>query len=53
MTDKEYEEGATETNKDRKSDQLEEYSDKAPMTSAKINAGEPTAVQRNSNDHKI
>lgn len=53
MSDKEYEESAAGTNKDRKSDQLEEYSDKVPMTSAKINAGEPTAVQRDSNDQNI
>ena len=44
--DKEYEEGAAGTNKERKSDPLKEYSDKEPMTPAKINAGEPTAVKR-------
>ena len=53
MTDKEYEEGAAGTNKERKSDPLKEYSDKEAMTPAKINAGEPTAVKRNPNDQKI
>lgn len=54
MTDnREYEEGAAGTNKDRKSDPLKEYLDKEPMTPAKINAGEPTAVQRDSNDQQI
>jgi hypothetical protein len=53
MTDKEYEEGAAGTNKDRKSDPLKEYSDKEPMTPAKINAGEPTAVKRDQNDQNI
>jgi len=53
MTDKEYEEGTAGTNKDRKTDPLKEYSDKEPMTPAKINAGEPTAVKRNPNDQNI
>lgn len=53
MTDKEYEEGAAGTNKDRKTDPLKEYSDKEPMTPAKINAGEPTAVKRDPNDQNI
>lgn len=53
QNDKEYEEGAAGTNKDRKSDPLKEYSDKEPMTPAKINAGEPTAVQRDSGDQNI
>jgi len=51
--DKEYEEGAAGTNKNRKSDPLKEYSDKEPMTPAKINAGEPTAVKRDPNDQQI
>ena len=51
--DKEYEEGAAGTNKDRKSDPLKEYSDKEPMTPSKINAGEPTAVKRDPNDQQI
>jgi hypothetical protein len=53
MTDKEYEEGAAGTNKERKSDPLTEYSDKEPMTPAKLNEGEPTAVKRDSNDQNI
>jgi len=53
MTDKEYEEGAAGTNKERKSDPLTEYSDKEPMTPAKLNEGEPTAVKRNSSDQNI
>jgi hypothetical protein len=53
MTDKEYEEGAAGTNKERKSDPLTEYSDKEPMTPAKLNAGEPTAVKRDQNDQNI
>jgi hypothetical protein len=51
--DKEYEEGAAGTNKERKSDPLKEYSDKEPMTPAKINAGEPTAVKRDPSDQNI
>ena len=51
--DKEYEEGAAGTNRDRKSDPLKEYSDKEPMTPSKINAGEPTAVKRDPNDQHI
>jgi hypothetical protein len=50
---REYEEGAAGTNKNRKSDPLKEYEDKEPMTPAKINAGEPTAVSRDPNDQKI
>jgi len=53
MTDKEYEEGPAGTNKERKSDPLTEYSDKEPMTPAKLNEGEPTAVKRNSSDQNI
>ena len=52
-SDREYEEGAAGTNKNRKSDPLKEYEDKEPMTPAKINAGEPTAVSRDPNDQKI
>ena len=33
-------------NKERKSDSLNEYSDKEPMTPAKINTGEPMAVKK-------
>ncbi|HKR74049.1 MAG TPA: hypothetical protein VJR94_08050, partial [Candidatus Nitrosocosmicus sp.] len=32
---------------------LTEYRDKEPMTPAKINAGEPTAVKRDPSDQKI
>ncbi|HET7642881.1 hypothetical protein [Candidatus Nitrosocosmicus sp. SS] len=50
---KEYEEGVAGTNKERKSDPLNEYSDKEPMTPAKVNEGEPTAVKRDQEDQKI
>lgn len=53
QNDKEYEEGAAGTNKDRKSDPLKEYSDKEPMTPSKINTGEPTAVKRDPSDQNI
>ncbi|VFJ15150.1 hypothetical protein [Candidatus Nitrosocosmicus franklandus] len=53
MTDREYEEGAAGTNKNRNSDPLKEYSDKEPMTPAKLNEGEPTAVKRDSSDQNI
>ena len=53
LINKEYEEGAAGTNKNRQSDPLTEYSDKEPMTPAKINAGEPTAVKRDPNDQQI
>jgi hypothetical protein len=52
-TDKEYEEGVAGTNKQRQSDPLTEYSDKEPMTPAKLNTGEPTAVKRDPGDQKI
>ena len=52
-TDKEYEEGVAGTNKNRQSDPLTEYSDKEPMTPAKLNAGEPTAVKRDPSDQQI
>jgi hypothetical protein len=51
--DKEYEEGVAGTNKNRQSDPLTQYSDKEPMTPAKLNAGEPTAVKRDPNDQQI
>lgn len=50
---KEYEEGVAGTNKERKSDPLNEYSDKEPMTPAKVNEGEPTAVKRDQEDQRI
>lgn len=53
QNDREFEEGAAGTNKNRKSDPLKEYSDKEPMTPAKINAGEPTAVKRDPSDQNI
>ena len=52
-TDKEYEEGVAGTNKNRQSDPLTEYSDKEPMTPAKLNVGEPTAVKRDPSDQQI
>jgi hypothetical protein len=51
--DKQYEEGVAGTNKHRQSDPLTEFSDKEPMTPAKLNAGEPTAVKRDPSDQKI
>ena len=39
--------------KNRQSDPLTQYSDKEPMTPAKLNAGEPTAVKRDPNDQQI
>ena len=53
MTDKEYEEGVAGTNKNRESNSLTGYSDKEPMTPAKLNAGEPMAVKRDPGDQKI
>ncbi len=52
-TDKEDEEGTAGTNKNRKMDPLKEWEDKEPMTPAKINTGEPSAVKRDPNDQKI
>ena len=52
-TGKEYEEGVAGTNKQRQSDPLTEFSDKEPMTPAKLNAGEPTAVKRDPSDQQI
>jgi hypothetical protein len=52
-TEKGYEEGVAGTNKNRQSDPLTEYSDKEPMTPAKLNTGEPTAVKRDPSDQKI
>jgi hypothetical protein len=51
--DKEYEEGAAGTNKERKSDPLTEYSDKEPMTPARLRVEGPTAVKRDSSDQTI
>ncbi len=52
-TDKLYEEGVAGTNKNRQSDPLTQYSDKEPMTPAKLDTGEPTAVKRDPSDQKI
>lgn len=52
-TDREYEEGAAGTIKDRKHDPLKEYSEKEAMTPAKIKEHESTAVSRDPNDQKI
>lgn len=51
--DREFEEGAAGTIKDRKNDPLKEYSEKEAMTPAKIKEHEPTAVKRNPNDQTI
>src|SRR5687768_6056909 len=51
--EREFEEGAPGTQKNRKNDPLTEYSDKEAMTPAKIKEHEPTAVNRDPNDQKI
>jgi uncharacterized protein YjbJ (UPF0337 family) len=51
--DREYEEGIAGTNTERKSDPLTQYSDKEPMTPAKISEHEPTAVKRDPSDQQI
>jgi hypothetical protein len=51
--DRQYEEGVAGTNKNRQSDPLTQYSDKEPMTPAKLNTGEPTAVKRDPSDQQI
>lgn len=52
-SDREYEEGAAGTNKERKSDPLKEYEASEAMTPAKIKEHEPTAVKRDPDDQKI
>jgi hypothetical protein len=52
-SDKEYEEGVAGTNIHKKSDPLTEYSDKEPMTPAKLKVEEPTAVRRDPTDQTI
>jgi hypothetical protein len=52
-TDREYEEGVAGTNTNRKSDPLTEYSDKEPMTPARLRVEGPTAVRRDPNDQTI
>ena len=51
--DRNYEEGGPGTDLNRNDDPLREFRDKEPMTPAKINAGEPTAVKRDARDQKI
>ena len=51
--DRKFEEGGPGTDVNRKDDPLTEFRDKEPMTPAKINAGEPTAVKRDPSDQKI
>ncbi len=51
--DRMYEEGGPGTDTSRNDDPLAEYRDKEPMTPAKINTGEPTAVKRDHRDQKI
>jgi len=48
-----YEEGGPGTDVTRNDNPLTEYRDKEPMTPAKINAGEPTAVKRDPSDQTI
>lgn len=52
-TDREYEEGSAGTNTNRKSDPLTEYSDKEPMTPARLRVEGPTAVKRDPSDQTI
>ena len=51
--EREFEEGAPGTQKNRKNDPLTEYSEKEAMTPAKIKEHEPTAVSRDPNDQHI
>ena len=51
--EREYEEGAQGTEINRKDNPLKEYRASEPMTPAKINEHEPTAVKRDSSDQKI
>jgi hypothetical protein len=48
-----YEEGSTGTDKKRKNDPLQEFSEQEAMTPAKIKSHEPTAVRRSALDQKI
>ena len=50
---REYEEGIAGTNTNRKSDPLTEYSEKEPMTPARLRVEGPTAVRRDPSDQKI
>jgi hypothetical protein len=51
--EREFEEGAAGTKKDRNNDPLTEYSEKEAMTPAKIKEHEPTAVSRDQSDQEI
>lgn len=51
--DRTYEEGEPGTDMSRTDDPLTEYKDKEPMTPAKLNTTEPTAVKRDPNDQQI
>ncbi len=51
--DRIYEEGGPWTDTNRNDNPLSEYRDIEPMTPAKINTGEPTAVKRDPSDQKI
>ena len=51
--EREFEEGAAGTQKNRKNDPLKEYSEKEPMTPAKIKEHEPTAVKRDAQGNEI
>ena len=51
--DRLYEEGGPGTDTNRNDDPLSKYRDKEPMTPAKINEHEPTAVKRDPIDQKI
>ena len=50
---REYEEGAAGTEKSRKEDPTKQYREKEPMTPAKINEHEPTAVKRDASGQEI
>ena len=52
-TNRQYEEGVAGTNTERKSDPLTEYSEKEPMTPARLKVEGPTAVKRDPSDQKI
>jgi hypothetical protein len=51
--EREYEEGAQGTEIGRKDNPLKEYRESEPMTPAKLNEHEPTAVRRDPSDQKI
>jgi hypothetical protein len=51
--EREYEEGAQGTEVGRRDDPLKEYRKNEPMTPAKINEHEPTAVKRDQRDQKF